>query len=173
MVVGLEIKDAIIFLSYFLIYVKNTMEIFYKSLFDDVLVSIHCIFVSWTLAAYLVFLSYVVFKNPFKARKITESDEEEANEERTFNDVEASDDEDTWFDSLCSINCIASGYCMVQNIVAKYTPMQRFIENPSRHPRLSRAFSHLLFLHKTPSQKSDEGPNTCYKIIVRNFLHTS
>ena len=69
MVVGLEIKDAIIFLSYFLIYVKNTMEIFYKSLFDDVLVSIHCIFVSWTLAAYLVFLSYVVFKTPSRLPK--------------------------------------------------------------------------------------------------------
>ena len=45
------------------------MEIFYKSLFDDVLVSIHCIFVSWTLAAYLVFLSYVVFKTPSRLPK--------------------------------------------------------------------------------------------------------
>ena len=31
--VGLEIKYVVIFSLYFLIYVKNTMEIFYKSIF--------------------------------------------------------------------------------------------------------------------------------------------
>ena len=35
--VGLEIKYEVIFSSSFLIYVKNAMEIFYKSLFYDVL----------------------------------------------------------------------------------------------------------------------------------------
>ena len=35
--VGLEIKYEVIFSSCFLIYVKNAMEIFYKSLFYDVL----------------------------------------------------------------------------------------------------------------------------------------
>ena len=53
----LEIKYAVIFSSYFLIYVKNTMEIFYKSLLYGVLVRIQCISVSRTLAACLVFWS--------------------------------------------------------------------------------------------------------------------
>ena len=44
----LEIKYAIISLSYFLIGVKNTMEISYKSLLYDVLVRIQCMSVSWT-----------------------------------------------------------------------------------------------------------------------------
>ena len=44
----LEIKYAIISLSYFLIGVKNTMEISYKSLLCDVLVRIQCMSVSWT-----------------------------------------------------------------------------------------------------------------------------
>ena len=49
--IRLEIKYVVVSSSYFLIYVKNTMEIFYKSLFYVVLVAIQCISVSWTLAA--------------------------------------------------------------------------------------------------------------------------
>ena len=50
------------------------MEIFYKFLFYDVLVSIQFISVSWTLAAHLVFSPYVCFlQNPFEALEITES----------------------------------------------------------------------------------------------------
>ena len=64
--VGLEIKYALFFSSYFLIYVKNTMEIFYISLFYDVLAPIQCISISWTPAAHLVFFSYVCcLQNPF------------------------------------------------------------------------------------------------------------
>ena len=52
------------------------MEIFYKSPFYDVLVPIQCISVSWTLAAHLVFSSYLCrLQNPFEAPEITESDE--------------------------------------------------------------------------------------------------
>ena len=49
--IRLEIKYVVVSSSYFLIYVKNTMEIFYKSLFYVALVAIQCISVSWTLAA--------------------------------------------------------------------------------------------------------------------------
>ena len=52
------------------------MEMFYKPLFYDVLVPIQCIFVSWTLAAHLVFLSHLCcLQIPFGAPEITESDE--------------------------------------------------------------------------------------------------
>ena len=53
--VGLEIKYAVIFSSHILVYVKNAMEILYKSLFYDVLVPIQCISVSWTLATHNLF----------------------------------------------------------------------------------------------------------------------
>ena len=66
-------KQAVIF--YFLIYVKNTMEIFFKSFFY-VLVQIQRISVSWTLAAHLVFLYYVCcLQNLFETPEVTESDE--------------------------------------------------------------------------------------------------
>lgn len=48
------------------------MEIFYKSLIYFVLVAVHCISVSWTLAAHIAALP-----NPFEACEITESDETE------------------------------------------------------------------------------------------------
>ena len=64
------------------------MEIFYKSVFCNILVLIQCIFVSWTLAAHLIFSSYLCcLQNPFETPEITESDESEANEERAFIDV--------------------------------------------------------------------------------------
>ena len=70
--VGLEIKHVVIFSSYFLIYVKDAMEFFYKSLFNDVLVPIQCISVPWTLATHLVFSSYVCcLQNSFKNSEIT------------------------------------------------------------------------------------------------------
>ena len=69
------------------------MEVFYQSLFHDILVPV----VSWALAAHLVFPSYVYcLQNPFKAPEITESDEEAANGEGVFIDVE--DDEDICVD---------------------------------------------------------------------------
>ena len=75
MKVGLEVKYAVIFSSYFLIYVKNAMENFYKSFFNDVLVTIQCVSVSWTQAAHLVFLSFVCcLQNPFEDPEITKSD---------------------------------------------------------------------------------------------------
>ena len=99
MKVGLEMKYAIIFSTYFLIYVNYTMEIFYKTLFYDVLVSVQCTSAFWTLAAHLVFLSYVsCLQNPFEAPEITESDEQETNEEGAFIDVETFDDEDICVD---------------------------------------------------------------------------
>ena len=71
-----EIKYAVILSSYFFIFIKNTMVIFYKSIFYDALVPIQCISVSWALAAHLVFSSYVCcLQKPFEAPKITESDE--------------------------------------------------------------------------------------------------
>ena len=46
------------------------MEIFYKSLFNDVLVPVQCISVSWTPAAHLVFSSYVCcLQNSFETPK--------------------------------------------------------------------------------------------------------
>ena len=73
--VGLEVKYAVIFSSYLLIYVKNAMENFYKSFFNDVLVTIQCISVSWAQAAHLVFLSFVCcLQNPSEDPEITESD---------------------------------------------------------------------------------------------------
>ena len=87
------------FLVIVLIYIKITMEIFCKSLLYDVLVPIQCISVYWTQAAHLVFSSYLYcLQNPFKAPKITESDEEETNEEGAFIDVEASNNEDICVD---------------------------------------------------------------------------
>ena len=72
--VRLEIKYAVIF-SYFFIYVKNLMESCYKSLFYDVLALIQCIIVSLTLAAHLIFSSYVCYlQNSFESLEITESD---------------------------------------------------------------------------------------------------
>lgn len=80
------------------------MGIFCKYLFY-VLVPVQYVPVFWTLAAHLVFsflhlvfLSYVCsLQNPFEipkpASKITEIDEKEANQERTFIDVQASDDD--------------------------------------------------------------------------------
>ena len=63
---GLEIKYAVIFSSYYLIYVNNTRKFSINHFFYDVLVPIQCISVSWTLAAHLVFLSYVCYlQNPF------------------------------------------------------------------------------------------------------------
>ena len=59
-----------------MIYVKNTMKYFYKSLYYHVLVPVQYISVSWTLAAQLVFLSYVCcVQNPFEASEIAENDE--------------------------------------------------------------------------------------------------
>ena len=55
----LETKCGVIFSSYFFIYVKNILEILHKSFIYDALVPISCISVSWTLAAHLVFSSYV------------------------------------------------------------------------------------------------------------------
>ena len=52
--------------------------------------------------------------------------------------------------------------------------MQRCIKNPVKHLRWRfqkqpRSSSGYLFLQKTPSQKSGQVPNTCYKIVVRKF----
>ena len=56
--------------------VKNTKVIFYKSLVYDVLVPIQCICVCWTLAAHLVFSSYICYlQSPFVVPEITISDE--------------------------------------------------------------------------------------------------
>lgn len=97
--VGLEIKHVVIFSSYFLIYVKDAMEFFYKSLFNDVLVPIQCISVPWTLATHLVFSSFVCYlQNLFEVSEITESNKKEANEEGAFIDVEVSNDEDICVD---------------------------------------------------------------------------
>lgn len=54
-------------------------------------------------------------ENLFEAPKITESDEEEAKEERSLIDVAASDDEDLCIDWVYDINFIASVYCIVQH----------------------------------------------------------
>ena len=73
MKVGLEIKYTVIF-SYF--FVLRRQWKFSINPFLCVLVPIQCISVSYTLAAHLVFLSYICFpQNPFKGPKITESDE--------------------------------------------------------------------------------------------------
>ena len=71
------------------------MVIFYKSHSYYVLVPVQCISVTWTLAAHLVFSSYLCcLQNPFKAPELTEKDEQEASEEGAFTDAEACDDQD-------------------------------------------------------------------------------
>ena len=68
--VGLEIKYAVMFLSYFLIYIKNTRDIFYTSLFYDVLVYF-CFFDSSCSSSIFVILRLskslkVMSENPVK-----------------------------------------------------------------------------------------------------------
>ena len=76
------------FLSYFLIYIKNTKDIFYTFLFFDVLVYF-CFFDSSCSSSIFCY---------FKALEITESDERESSEEGALIDVEAPDDEDICVD---------------------------------------------------------------------------
>ena len=68
--VGLEIKYAVMFLSYFLIYIKNTKDIFYTFLFYDVLVYF-CFFYSSCSSSIFVILRLskslkVMSENPVK-----------------------------------------------------------------------------------------------------------
>ena len=74
--VRLETKYAVIFSSYLLACLKNTMEFFYKFCFYEIIVPVQCTSAKWTLAVHQVFSSYVCCpQNLFKAPEISESDE--------------------------------------------------------------------------------------------------